>query len=478
MTTDDAIRSKMTLIRERMFREFPNIDTVIERRMTDILDRWAEYIRNDMAHNNPFIPDRRRLVRAEIDRKANDSTIDSIMDDLMNISSLAPEESTQFWKDECKKNSRKRKNRQSHLDSIRRNEQEFWRRSYDRKLNEWQIGKVEMDSADVLERMSQWIMNIFNVRESLEDLGIDQEFLDMGVETLSAQDIDSMKEWADRLKNDENIMRIVQLLGKMEANMESPEEEVTRLREYEVTVPDDTVREDIVGIVAGNSTADIIPRELSLLDVESVLFDAKFIENKLMCFERKGNLYSKEKRLIEETVIERGKRGPIIICIDTSGSMAGTPENIAKAVTLNLASKAITEGRNCFLINFGTETRTTDLAPPKGIADLVDVLRESFHGDTDIRPALKDAITALNDDAYRKADVLVISDFLIADMRNMPDMNECRRNGTRFFSLAIGSFKGQSSITDLFDNNWTYEPNDDAMQEHDPNGSEMGMIGT
>jgi len=33
-------------------------------------------------------------------------------------------------------------------------------------------------------------------------------------------------------------------------------------------------------------------------------------------------------------------QGPMIICVDTSGSMSGSPETVAKAVTLFMASKA------------------------------------------------------------------------------------------------------------------------------------------
>ena len=47
------------------------------------------------------------------------------------------------------------------------------------------------------------------------------------------------------------------------------------------------------------------------------------------------------------------ERGPIIVCLDTSGSMKGAPEVIAKAVTLEAMRTAHRERRGCLLVAFG-----------------------------------------------------------------------------------------------------------------------------
>ena len=57
----------------------------------------------------------------------------------------------------------------------------------------------------------------------------------------------------------------------------------------------------------------------------------------------------------EEVSVEKKEpKGPIIVCVDTSGSMQGTPENIAKTVTFALSKIAIEEERKCYLISFST----------------------------------------------------------------------------------------------------------------------------
>jgi uncharacterized protein with von Willebrand factor type A (vWA) domain len=47
------------------------------------------------------------------------------------------------------------------------------------------------------------------------------------------------------------------------------------------------------------------------------------------------------------------ERGPIIVCLDTSGSMRGAPETIAKAVVLQAVRTAHAERRGCLLLAFG-----------------------------------------------------------------------------------------------------------------------------
>ena len=50
---------------------------------------------------------------------------------------------------------------------------------------------------------------------------------------------------------------------------------------------------------------------------------------------------NKEEHESEEVdVAKKEQKGPVIICVDTSGSMQGTPENIAKTVTFALSKIA------------------------------------------------------------------------------------------------------------------------------------------
>ncbi|MBR1614821.1 MAG: VWA domain-containing protein, partial [Treponema sp.] len=98
--------------------------------------------------------------------------------------------------------------------------------------------------------------------------------------------------------------------------------------------------------------------------------------------------------------------------MDTSGSMHGTPENIAKTVTFALSKIAIEEERKCYLVSFSTEIETLDMSDFKSgdaLTRIVQFLHMSFNGGTDASPALRHAVQMLQKDGYKNADVLMIS---------------------------------------------------------------------
>ena len=90
-------------------------------------------------------------------------------------------------------------------------------------------------------------------------------------------------------------------------------------------------------------SAEVLPTEdVQNSTEESIRTDDTQTENA-----RKENEEEELKETIEqeEVMMEKKKpKGPIIICVDTSGSMHGTPENIAKTVAFALAKIAAETG--------------------------------------------------------------------------------------------------------------------------------------
>jgi uncharacterized protein with von Willebrand factor type A (vWA) domain len=105
-------------------------------------------------------------------------------------------------------------------------------------------------------------------------------------------------------------------------------------------------------------------------------------------------------------------RGPLLVALDTSGSMRGAPESIAKAVVLEALRVARAEGRGLRLIAFGAsgEVRVRDLDGADGVAALLTLVGQSFDGGTDVQAPIETAVQALHDARWRHADLLVISD--------------------------------------------------------------------
>ena len=107
------------------------------------------------------------------------------------------------------------------------------------------------------------------------------------------------------------------------------------------------------------------------------------------------------------------ERGPIIVCMDTSGSMRGGPETIAKAVVLQALRTALAERRGCRLIAFGgpDEIIEHELAQgPAGLATLLDLMGQSFDGGTDVQGPIERAIARVHQARWASADLLIVSD--------------------------------------------------------------------
>lgn len=188
-----------------------------------------------------------------------------------------------------------------------------------------------------------------------------------------------------------------------------------------------------------------------------------------MCFELQGVTYrdAPTEIIVEQKSQEDEKLGPMILCIDTSGSMAGLPENIAKAMALFLGTKAKSENRPCFIINFSTRIETFEITDKTGIPNLITFLRQSFHGGTDAAPALHHALKIMEQKNYQKADLLMISDFV---MNSLPEdllsaIAIQRKAGNQFNSLVIGNAFMNERLKTHFDHEWIYNPNTRKIQE-------------
>ncbi len=107
------------------------------------------------------------------------------------------------------------------------------------------------------------------------------------------------------------------------------------------------------------------------------------------------------------------ERGPMLLCLDTSGSMHGAPELIAKAVVMAAVQAAHDTGRACKLIAFGGagERLEQDLATgADGLAALLALMGQSFDGGTDIQTPIERAIELVHQARWRSADLLIVSD--------------------------------------------------------------------
>jgi uncharacterized protein with von Willebrand factor type A (vWA) domain len=159
--------------------------------------------------------------------------------------------------------------------------------------------------------------------------------------------------------------------------------------------------------------------------------------------------------------IKQREKGPFIVCVDTSQSMMGRPEEIAKVLTLGILKMAIASNRRAYLISFSTGIKTIDLYDiANSVDELAAFLQMSFYGGTDATLALYEALRQLKSYDYQDADVLMISDFVMykIDQDILNEVAHFQHNkNTEFHSLALAR-EANAELLSRFDTNWIYDP--------------------
>jgi uncharacterized protein with von Willebrand factor type A (vWA) domain len=207
-------------------------------------------------------------------------------------------------------------------------------------------------------------------------------------------------------------------------------------------------RTEIIGVTTGNDLTRILPCEL-----------VKLTQPALFPIFAKGYI---ERSLLQRELISREPlaRGPIIICLDSSGSMAGKEEIWSKAITLALLSIAVSQKRHCRILHFtGKVERIDDFAGE--IPDtnrVIDCIEKFYNGSsTCFTAALTGALASIQQhEQTKKADVVLITDGLDTPSSSFMEQWQADRKKYEFSCYGIliaggniGSY--ESTISKLCD---------------------------
>ncbi|TGO02210.1 hypothetical protein PN36_28600 [Candidatus Thiomargarita nelsonii] len=227
-----------------------------------------------------------------------------------------------------------------------------------------------------------------------------------------------------------HLKELVRTLGKMQISteedtipvMEQLFEPVKRLIEEIQEIQSPLAPMETRGITRSDDISRMLPSELVFLGHPQLkmLWHARRAEKALLTYRVKGVL--SEHVLTENEDIEskqqpgkkeRLERGPIIVCLDTSGSMHGTPEMIAKALTLEAMRVAHKEKRACYLYAFSGPQQVIEHQlelTEQGLTEFMAFLIQSFHGGTDIQAPLAKAVAKLDTEEWKRADIMIVTD--------------------------------------------------------------------
>ncbi|AGM24872.1 vWA domain-containing protein [Spiroplasma chrysopicola] len=285
-------------------------------------------------------------------------------------------------------------------------------------------------------------------------------------------DMAAIEKFALFLETNPAIMEIATLLGRYQGESKLIEERILDqiVMDFEWQ-PIGSSPEEIIGATESKDLEHLFPAELVFLrdPVLKYIFYKKFIEGKLTTFE----FISQDQVPIEQIKLETVKtrvpeeKGPIILSIDTSSSMQGSPEQIAKALALAIVKIAGQDKRPCYMINFSKSIDAYDLSHLKNsISDLVEFLAKSFKSDTDLDPALIHALDVMETNQYFNADLLVISDFMTGELSEQvaAKVEQLKQRRNRFHAILIGTNSNENAA-EIFNNAWVYDPRDPFASE-------------
>lgn len=206
-----------------------------------------------------------------------------------------------------------------------------------------------------------------------------------------------------------------------------------------------TSKSDIAGISLGRELSSLLPSEMAqFLDNETEdVFLQKYVTSHLQTFSHQSKVVNAARSL--QTQSARHK-GPIVVCVDTSGSMMGEPFQVSLSLMMRLAEMSEQENRPCFLIAFSTQAHPIDVL--KDRPKLLQFFTRKASGNTDACRMLNSLFQLLNSNTdYVCADILWITDFRIPipPATYLQQMEQLRQSGTHFYGLQIG----------IAENHWT-----------------------
>lgn len=206
------------------------------------------------------------------------------------------------------------------------------------------------------------------------------------------------------------------------------------------------------GLTRSDDLSRLLPSEAALLArgrtvrQAKLFFYAKMAEKGLATYERDGwgefpTQINPDRREIRPTA----DRGPILLCVDTSGSMRGPREVVAKALALECMRAAKAQERGCYVFAFAgpQEVRELELNMDlRSVNNLLEFLEKVFNGGSDFNAPVQKCLDRLTDAKWANSDILLVSDGELRQpgpeiMRKLAGAKD--KLGLRVHGLIVGS---------------------------------------
>jgi len=231
------------------------------------------------------------------------------------------------------------------------------------------------------------------------------------------------------IKNNKKIKSIIKIIGKNKRdfydvdNVTGHNQVSAEHQLNEGILPNEHALNSVTGVCLGDDVSRMLSSELAMQGNAKfkMFWHVKRTERQLLNYHFKGLLSDHAPEVLADSInyeINKNKQvkelGPIILCVDTSASMKGRAEKISKAITLEVMRVSHLQKRACYLFCFSSSNEIIqfELNLNMGWKTIVEFLRLSFNGGTDVNAVFIEALKKHEEKKWKNADILLISDGL------------------------------------------------------------------
>ena len=254
---------------------------------------------------------------------------------------------------------------------------------------------------------------------------------DHSLKALHREYFGNLEKYASFLKKSSDLHQILEQVGRIELEYGSKKLNLSPYSKSEVHTV--TFSGDIQTLLP----AEAVKLKNPLLKRK---FYADMLEGKLLTYQLKGENWNSD-------TAGKKRKGPVVALVDTSASMRGNPEILAKAVLLAVTRRMLKENRDVKVVLFSSKWQTVEieLTNKKRMGEeFLEFLKFTFGGGTDFNTALRAGLKAMkNEKAFEGADLLFLTDGF-SELLERPlirEWNEIKaERRARIFSLIIGNY--------------------------------------
>lgn len=284
-------------------------------------------------------------------------------------------------------------------------------------------------------------------QQQMSILSKSQKNWEQSMNEIGNQDYEERRRIADKVYKSPTLQEIVEIIGR--AKDSTKEEDNIIYSFLPKGVKSGLPSDDIDRIETGDNLHRTLAVEFAMPDN---LFFLKYAEKELQQLAQIRQRQPKKTELHRPK--PRPKKGPIIVAVDTSGSMYGRPEEMAKSLLTQLVRIARKEFRSCYLITFSVRIKTIDLGRSANLLKMKEFLETRFTGGNGEEQLIIEALRLLETGDYEMADVLIISDFIFnkPTQKDIDRVAKAKSKGTRFYGLQINS--SSTAYDPILDKKW------------------------